>query len=386
MNVSLFTQQIEKINWRLSELYQDANTSIQSPTELLPVAFKELGIASEELQVAVEELQLQNNELIASQAAVEEQRQRYYEMFEFAPEAYLVTDLVGTIQEANRSAVEMLNVSQKFILGKPLSIFISENERQTFRCQLTLQQQTEQVQEWAFSISPRNRKPCDVVMRVVTVRDNEGRAVKLRICMRLSDSQLAEAAPERSDYDTSQDRPKHTFLKGEIIPLNPQTIWQVYQGMVKLSTVCENGEEVIVGLAGPSMPFGSVLTSLDIYQATAFCAVQLVQYSLTEIAASPHLSQTVLNRVDQRLRQTEALLAISRQRRVKSRFSQLLQLLKQEIGQPVAQGTRLSLRFTHQDLAEACSTTRVTITRLLGNLQEEGLIIIDFQNHIVLKS
>jgi CRP-like cAMP-binding protein len=90
----------------------------------------------------------------------------------------------------------------------------------------------------------------------------------------------------------------------------------------------ENGEEVLVGLAGPSMPFGTDLTSLPTYQATALSEVELVCFSVTDIAASPYLAQSILPQINQRLRQTEALLAISGQRRVKARFLQLLQLLK----------------------------------------------------------
>ena len=45
----------------------------------------------------------------------------------------------------------------------------------------------------------------------------------------------------------------------------------------------------------------------------------------------------------------------------------------------------MSVRFTDQDFAEACSTTRVTITRLLGQLQQQGRITLDSQNHIILR-
>lgn len=386
MKVDLFTQQIEDIYWRLAELYQGAISLVQPPPELLPVAFKELGIASEELQVAAEELHQQNEELASAQMAVETERQRYQDLFDFAPDAYLVTDVAGIIREANRAAATLLNISQRFLVGKPLSTFVTENERHAFRSQLNLLQQAEQVQEWAVRLSPRNCAPCKAVLRVATVRDREGKPVTLRISVReVTERQRAEAAPERNNYDQSLARPRHIYLKGEIIPLLPQTIWQVCQGIVKLSTVCENGEEVLVGLAGPSMPFGSDLTSLHTYQATALSEVHLVCFSLTDIAASPDLAQTFLAQINQRLRQTEALLAISGQRRVKERFYNLLLLLKQEIGQPVVQGTRLSVRFTHQDFAEACSTTRVTITRLLGQLQQQGKIALDSQNHIILR-
>jgi CRP-like cAMP-binding protein len=68
---------------------------------------------------------------------------------------------------------------------------------------------------------------------------------------------------------------------------------------------------------------------------------------------------------------------------VKDRLSHLLLFLKQEFGQKIPRGTRLSVRLTHQDMADACCTTRVTITRLLGKLQQQGMISFDSKQHIV---
>jgi PAS domain S-box-containing protein len=382
VEVDIFAQQLDDLSWRLAKLYQGAHALIEPPPDLLPVAFKELGIASEELQVAVEELQVQNQELADARAAVETERQRYQDLFEFAPDGYLLTDAAGTIREANRAAAKLLNVEQRFLVGKPLVIFVTEDERQKFHSQLNAQEKSKQVQEWAVRLAPRNGEPVDAAVTVATIRDKEDKVVGLRVCVRdVSDRHRQEAGREIP----SQDRPRHLYLKGDTIPLKPQTIWQVCQGIVKLSTICENGEEVVVGLAGPAMVFGPDLTSLNTYQATALGEVQLVCFSLTDIAASPSLIQSLLPQIQRRLRQTEAILAISGQRRVKDRFCELLQLLKQEIGQPVAQGIRLSVRLTHQDLADACSTTRVTITRLLGKLQQQGKITLDSKNHIIVR-
>lgn len=392
MNVNMFTQQIQVMHKRLDGLYRDANTSVQLQPELLPIAFKELGVVSEELQVAVEELQQQNEELAVSRVEVELQRQRYQELFEFAPDGYLVTDINGTVQEANRAAANLLNVSQRFLVGKPLIIFVKEDERQVFHDRLSQLQQVEQVEEWVVRLVPRRGEPFDVALTVASITDGKGNVVGMRICVRdVRDAERKRSSPTQAEEDLekhgdlSQDRSKQIFLKGEIIPLKPQVIWQVCKGVVKLTTMSENGEEVLVGLAGPLMPFGSDLTSLHTYQAIALSEVELIYFFMTDITASPSLAQSVLPQINQRLRQTEALLAISGQRRVKDRFLQLLRLLKQEIGQNVDKGTRLSVRFTHQDFADACSTTRVTITRVLGKLQEQGAVIIDSKNHIILK-
>lgn len=391
MNVNTLTQHIQVMYKRLDQLYRDANTSVQFRPELMPIAFKELGVVSEELQVAVEELQQQNEELAVSRVEVELQRQRYQELFEFAPDGYLVIDINGTVQEANRAAAKLLKVSQRFLISKPLIIFVDEDERQVFHDRLSQLQQVEQVEEWVVRLVPRKGEPFDAALTVASITDGKGSVVGMRICVRdIRDAERERSSPIQVEEDSekngdlSQDS-KQIFLKGEIIPLKPQIIWQVCKGVVKLTTMSENGEEVFVGLAGPLMPFGSDLTALHTYQAIALSEVELVCFSMTDITASPSLAQSVLPQINQRLRQTEALLAISGQRRVKDRFLQLLQLLKQEIGQNVDKGTRLSVRFTHQDFADACSTTRVTITRVLGKLQEQGTVIIDSKNHIILK-
>ncbi|NES22081.1 MAG: Crp/Fnr family transcriptional regulator [Symploca sp. SIO3E6] len=182
-----------------------------------------------------------------------------------------------------------------------------------------------------------------------------------------------------------EERRLHFYAKGEKIPLVSQGVWQVCQGIVQLSTFHTSGEEVWLGWAAPSTFFGQWFSLLPAYQSIALSDVYLTWFSLSEINASPHLAQTVLQQTVRRMRQTEALLAISGQRRVEERLRQLLLLMKQEFGQPVAEDTRLGVRLTHQNLANAISTTRVTITRLLNKFKQEGIIAFDADRYIILK-
>jgi CRP-like cAMP-binding protein len=198
--------------------------------------------------------------------------------------------------------------------------------------------------------------------------------------------QASRVTLEIDRQELREGRRLHFYAKGEEIPLVSQGIWQVCQGLVQLTTLCHNGEEVWLGWAEPSTFFGQWFSLLQSYQATALCDVHLIWFSQTEINASPSLAQTVLLQVVRRMRQTEALLAISGQRRVEDRLQHLLLLMKREIGQPVAEGTRLGVRLTHQNLANAIGTTRVTVTRLLSKLKSEGAIILDRDRHIILKN
>jgi CRP-like cAMP-binding protein len=198
--------------------------------------------------------------------------------------------------------------------------------------------------------------------------------------------------------EANEGRRLHFYVRGEEIPVVTQGVWQVERGMVQVSTLCPNGEEVLLGWAGSGSFFGMWLfhshTLTNGHQSaqsslcTSFHAlsdVYLKWYSISEIESSVRLAQLILPHLGKRIQQTESLLAIAGQRRVEDRLHQLLLLLKQEMGQPAPGGTRLEYRLTHQHLANAIGTTRVTITRILKKLQHAGSIAIDQNRHIILK-
>lgn len=176
----------------------------------------------------------------------------------------------------------------------------------------------------------------------------------------------------------------YPFCSGQEIEMQPNEVWVVCRGVVQLGTLYDTGDEALLGLAGPSMPFGLPLTLIRPYHAIALSDVDLMRLSQAEIEQSPVLAQGIYRHLARRLRQTEAVLAMVGYRRVEDRLRHLLLLLKQELGHPTQQGTRLSIRLTHQQLANAIGTTRVTVTRLISQLKEEGWLMIDRQRHIVL--
>jgi CRP-like cAMP-binding protein len=176
----------------------------------------------------------------------------------------------------------------------------------------------------------------------------------------------------------------YPYSGGYQIPIYPHEIWIVCRGVVQLNTIHTNGTEVILGVVGTSMPFGLPLTILNPYQAIALSDVDLMRLTMTEIEQSPILAQGIFRHLTRRLQQTESMLSVVNQRRVEDRLRQLLLLLKNEIGQDTSEGIRLNVRLTHQHLANAIGSTRVTVTRALGELQAEGWLSIDKNRYILI--
>lgn len=168
---------------RAATLYERTEQPSQQP-ELLVDSLEELRIALEELRVAEEELHQQNEALATAHEVVERERQRYQDLFELAPDGYLVTDVQGTIRAANRAAAMLLNISQKFLIRKPLINFVPDQERPAFRSQLLRLQQIERVQEWEVCLIARGGANFNAALSVVTVRDWEGKPVGWRWLLR----------------------------------------------------------------------------------------------------------------------------------------------------------------------------------------------------------
>ena len=176
-----FDNQIALLQHHIVALQQRVKDEPAQAAEVLVEALEDLRTALEELRVADEELRQQNEELATARLAVEAERQRYQELFDFAPDGYLITNAAGIIQEANRAAAAMLGVLQHHLVGKPLMVYLDVEEHGAFCAQLHFRlQQHERVQEWEMRVQPRQGTPFPVALTVSTICDSQGTPVGLR--------------------------------------------------------------------------------------------------------------------------------------------------------------------------------------------------------------
>jgi PAS domain S-box-containing protein len=193
------SQQMKGLSERVHALLHDAHDDSSQHPALLPQALVELSNSLEELRISQEVLHQQNQELLEAQVALDVERQRYRNLFEFAPDGYLITDTNGNIQNANQAACLLLKVSQPSLMGQPLPLYVTEAERCAFYAELDRLPQIGRIQEWVTQLQPCGASAFDAALTVTTVSDATGTVVSLRWLVRdITERKQLEAAQLRA--------------------------------------------------------------------------------------------------------------------------------------------------------------------------------------------
>ena len=178
------------------------------------------------------------------------------------------------------------------------------------------------------------------------------------------------------------DRSKTIFFPGD----PAERVYLIRRGAVRLSRVYETGEEITVALLRENSLFGvlSLLTgnrSDRFYHAVAVTRVERVAAPATSVRNAIEQDASVglllLQGLSSRVLQTETMIETLTHRDMSSRLASFLLVLCRDFGVPGERGVTIDLRLSHQAIAEAIGSTRVTITRLLGELKSSSLLAID---------
>lgn len=132
-------------------------------------------------------------DLARARQAAEAERQHYRDLFDNAPDGYLLTDAEGTISEANRSAATLLGRDRQRLIGSTLSSSIAPDERSDFQQRLQqLRHSRPSDRSWEVTLVSPNHPPLPVAIRVNWLADSKGETVGLRWLLRdISDRQRA---------------------------------------------------------------------------------------------------------------------------------------------------------------------------------------------------
>jgi PAS domain S-box-containing protein len=168
----------------------------------------------EELSITIEELEVQHQEILETRQILELERQRYQDLFDLAPDSYLVTDSQGIIRRINYATELLFNAPSNFILNKPLASFVQESDRPTFRNKLQELPKLVQLKDWEINLKAYQLKNFPASISVSRIQNSHGKIEGFRWQIRdlISCKQTELELIEAKELAESANRAKEAFL------------------------------------------------------------------------------------------------------------------------------------------------------------------------------
>ncbi len=150
----------------------------------------------------------------------------------------------------------------------------------------------------------------------------------------------------------------------EQLPLTEDILWEIESGFLRSIIWDEEANVTTLGIWGPGEQVSAVLSTIQPLLVECITPARLRHVASQE----SDMNTLVLNRAQR----TEELLYLSQLRCTQSRLRAALSWLAKRFGRTIPAGILLPLRLTHQELGDLIGSTRVTVTRLMNQLQAEG--------------
>ena len=182
---------------------QVAHVQLEHHHQDLSETHEELLLTLHELEAAEEHLLENNQALTAAHQQISYEQQRYQALFDFAPDAYMVSDPSGYIQEANQAAAQILcpQQSPNYLIGMPLRVFVNPVDLPFFRAMIQQQATSERTTNFELSLNTSYRAktlPVAVTLSSISKTAEASR----HLCWQLRDIttlKLAESALQQAN-------------------------------------------------------------------------------------------------------------------------------------------------------------------------------------------
>lgn len=156
------------------------------------------------------------------------------------------------------------------------------------------------------------------------------------------------------------------FPDRALLPSTPHDLWQIERGLARTYTWDQEGDITPLGIWGKGDIVGQSLSNLTPYIIQSLGSVEV------RSLASDHLQN--LEAILKHTHHLTTLLKIISIKRADDRLLSLLKWLAQRFGHATTVGTCTTIPMTHQELAEMANITRVTATRLIGDMEQQGIL------------
>ncbi len=168
------------------------------------------------------------------------------------------------------------------------------------------------------------------------------------------------------------------------------TFFMILEGRIKVTILGDDGREVILSMLGPGDFFGEMaLLDNEPRSATAIAAEETELLSLhrtdfqTVLTDNRSITTALIKILTGRLRRANHQISTLALLDVYGRVARVIVDMAREEGRRLRDGRIAFRRATHQEIANRIGTTRETVTRMLKDLERQGLIHIEGKEIVV---
>lgn len=210
----------------------------------------------------------------------------------------------------------------------------------------------------------------------------------------LKHADLFTHLPKEAHAELERICSKRRIRKKEVVfpaPGQDERIFLVQEGEVEIVKLSPRRRRVVIEVLGPGDVFGDITFSPEVLRGTfaealpgaVICSIGKVDF-LALIRRFPDVSVEVIRDLAYRLEETESKVRDLASERAGVRLINELLRLARKRGEETDTTLTLPKHISHEKIAEMIGTTRETVTRLLGDLEDKEFISIGKDRRIVI--
>jgi PAS domain S-box-containing protein len=175
----------DKENSDGSELRHRAEKQKQTepagPEEIDGMSTKDMAKMIHELRVHQIELKMQNEELRRIQEELEEARDRYSHLFDFAPVGYLTVNEKGIVEGANLTFATLMGMERSAVVGKPFSRFVQREDQDVYYLNSQRLLESRALQSFTLRLTKNDGSDFFANLECMLIRENVSAPKQIRI-------------------------------------------------------------------------------------------------------------------------------------------------------------------------------------------------------------
>ena len=181
-------------------------------------------------------------------------------------------------------------------------------------------------------------------------------------------------------------RGERVFLQGDLA----DTMFLIKGGRIKLSKLTESGNELVLGYRKPGDFIGeNILTDAETYPCSAWCQEETLICGFSKqqfnalILEHPHIGLQIIRNMSERIAWLSDQVGNLTVTNIEDRLHRVLHNVAKEQGAEDKRGYVLNFSITHEELGFLIGAHRVSVTRAMNALKQNGKIAVDGKSLVI---